>query len=1043
MRYFFLLLFSLSLLFSCGGKEGSADTRLPLFETVADAGVDFSNQLQPTEEFNIISYLYYYNGGGVAVADINQDGRPDLYFTRNQGPNELYLNRGNWQFEAAADRLGAVGRGQWTTGVSITDATGDGLPDIYVCNVSGYRGLSGGNELFVQQPDGTFREQAADYGLDFSGFSTQAYWFDYDLDGDLDVYLLNHSVHGDATYGRADFREQPDAAAGDRLYRRDTDAAGRTRYINMTAAAGVYSSKIGYGLSAAIADFDGDGYPDIYVCNDFSENDYYYHNRGDGTFSEEIAERFGHTSNFSMGSDVGDLDNDGRPDLLTLDMQPGDEVTLKSTVSAEPYNAYRIKRSFGYYDQLPRNNLQWNRGDGRFSEIAELAGLAATDWSWSALLADFDLDGRQDVFISNGILRRPNDLNYLKFIHNETAAGLTDLELAQRMPSGAVANAAYRNEGNWTFTDQAAAWGLGLVGSSTGAAYGDLDGDGDLDLVLNNLNTPATLYRNTTLAPADSVLRGPVAGRKQEVKVPGARHCLRLPVTGRQDGAMTNDKVRETRWIAEVDCRQRGFLSQSASPPLLCVADSLADRISLRPAPVEAADLPPFTLVELPPTAGGEEPVPYSDFDAEPLQPRFWTDGPPAAAVTAAEGGMLLYVGNTVAAPARLLFWNGAEFREEPLPPALAADSLSPAAAALFLDVDGDGDQDLYVASGSGRTGTPPELLGDRLYLQDRTGWQRCVACLPQNAAHAACVVAGDFDADGDQDIFVGGRGVPGSYGLPGRSLLWINDGTGRYAAAPELWTKDLLEMGMVTAAAWLPGRGELAVVGEWMPLTLLHPGRPWTKTEVPATAGWWNSLTAADPDNDGLPELLAGNFGRNSSLRVSPTAPARLYPYDWDGNGKTDPLLTHVRNGNEVPYYDKDEIAAQLPAWKRNRLDYRDFAGQSFAILFPKAEEFPPPLRLETLATTVFKLGVDGKWAGAALPAAAQVTSVRAMLALADGGFLLGGNELRVQPRLGRQDGASLQWLDAAGRARLLGGDRRPVGRLIDLGGGKVLVVR
>lgn len=516
-----------------------------LFRVRTGTGVNSTNQLRETEEFNIVEYLYYYNGGGVAATDINGDGLADLYFTNNQGPNKYYINEGDFRFRDATDEGGVAGAGEWTTGVSVVDVDGNGLMDIYVCNVSGYKGLSGRNELFLQNADGTFTESAADYGLDFAGFNTQAYWFDYDLDGDLDMYLLRHSVHNDATYGTAESRNIPDSLAGDLLLRNNINLLNErseqshpsravaqsninTRlssivypFTNVTASANLYSSKIGYGLSATVADFDQNGYPDLYVCNDFSENDYYYLNQGDGTFRESVRELTGHTSNFSMGSDAGDFDGDGWPDLFSLDMRPWDESILKATMSADQPNVYNLKRELGYHDQLPHNALQWNRGGGNFSEIAEMAGVAATDWSWSCLIEDFDLDGEPDIFVANGIERRPNSLDYLKFISSRLARTAPNLEVIANMPDGRVANRAFRKTGDWVFEETSGEWGLDLVGSSTGAAVADFDNDGDPDLVLNNLNAPATIYENTAAddvppedRPADRPNRSPLAAQR-------------------------------------------------------------------------------------------------------------------------------------------------------------------------------------------------------------------------------------------------------------------------------------------------------------------------------------------------------------------------------------------------------------------------------------------------------------------------------------------------------------------------------------------------
>jgi hypothetical protein len=499
--FIFETLFLLLCLGGCAA-EGADSAPPPLFRERSATGVTSRNDLHPSESFNIVEYLYYYNGGGVAATDINGDGLADLYFANNQEEDRLYYNEGDWKFRDVSHLLGAGAEG-WSTGVSVEDVNRDGLMDIYVCRVGGYKELSGRNQLFIQQADGSFFEEAEAYGLAFSGFNTQAYWFDYDGDGDNDIYLLRHSVHNDATYGRARTRVQADSVAGDKLLRNDGGS-----FIEVTAEMGIYSSKIGYGLSAAVADFDGNGWPDIYVCNDFSENDYLYLNQEGRGFRESIRDRMGHSSNFSMGSDVLDLDRDGRPDLITLDMRPGDERVLKSTASADAYNVYRLKRRAGYYDQLPRNNVQWNRGGGHFSEIAELTGLAATDWSWSVLAEDFDGDGHDEIFVANGIVRRPNDLDYLKFISSSLARNSSNLAVISQMPEGLVENQLFRRTGKLAY--ESVASGLGGANSSTGAAVADLDGDGDMDLVVNNVNGQAQLLENTSgggKASANSLVR--------------------------------------------------------------------------------------------------------------------------------------------------------------------------------------------------------------------------------------------------------------------------------------------------------------------------------------------------------------------------------------------------------------------------------------------------------------------------------------------------------------------------------------------------------
>lgn len=930
-----------------------------LFRERTDTGISSFNQLHETEGWNIVEYLYFYNGGGVAATDISGDGLPDLYFTNNQGPNKYYINEGNFRFRDATEAGGVAGAGQWTTGASVVDVNRDGRMDIYVCNVSGYQGLTGKNELFLQNEDGTFTEAAADYGLDFAGFNTQAYWFDYDRDGDLDMYLLRHSVHDDAAYGTAQSREIPDSLAGDlllrndlseqgpeglqtsilpqkhlglghpspaggdlergrgrglkalsgvaqgkgrevrqnelvdRLLRKDTsrgtgeasrEAHGLGRgFTNVTTQANLYSSKIGYGLSAAIADFDQDSFPDIYVCNDFSENDYLYLNQRDGTFKESIRERTGQTSNFSMGSDVADFDGDRRPDLLTLDMRPGQETILKSTASADAINDYQRKRAEGFHHQLPRNHLQWNRGNGNFSDVAELAGLAATDWSWSCLVEDFDLDGRPDVFVANGIERRPNSLDYLKFVSSDLARSASNLEVIAAMPPGRVANQAFRMTGEWAFTEVGADWGLDFVGSTTGAAVADFDQDGDADLVINNVNAPAKIYENTHVAPDR-----PLADAFNPIGHPPRRYDP------------------DTRL-----CPQRGMLSQSEG--------------RYGPDRGTAAKYPPqFTVM-------------------------------PTGVFRRAEVGDF--------------------FAKDPLAPYKPKPANNP----VVVLENGD------VAVSTDESGRQYDVLrwqeGKLLSL----GLQAWPALKHRMVKDQATV----------------------SLRVP-----LTRDGEGLYA-------RPFGNVGML-----LPGSKEVIV--------------------APEQTGIWQSLTALSGQGEAGTRLLAGNWGLNSGLgNPTAAAPLRLYLEDVDDNGDEEPLLTYVRQGKEYPLADKDELAARIPALRRNNLGYADFAAQSFGELFPDLKK--APLTVSTLHHLLLTRQNGQQWRIDTLPRAAQLTPVNAALEI-PAGILLGGNKEVVQPRIGRQAAAALQLLTPDGRVEFidLGWERNrvEVRQLVRLDEDHVLVV-
>ncbi|MEM6804450.1 MAG: CRTAC1 family protein, partial [Bacteroidota bacterium] len=499
LKQILLSIFLISGLIAC--KE---EVEAPLFQLKSpeETGIDFVNQVLDTDSMNIIQYLYFYNGGGVAVGDINNDDLPDIYFSANQHSNKLYLNKGELQFEDITESAGVGGKGNWSTGVSMVDINADGFLDIYLCQVGGYKNLEGKNQLFINQGNKEgpqFIEQAAEYGLDHEGFATQAAWLDYDLDGDLDMYLLCHSVHSTESYRDTSFTRQRDPKAGDKLFRNDL-AEGKG-FTDVSEEAGIMGGIAGYGLGIAVGDIDRNGCPDIYVGNDFHENDFLYLNNCDGTFSESSNTIFTHTSNFSMGNDLADLNNDGFLDLLTMDMKPEDEAVFKSSAGIDPYDIYQFKRSFGYSHQLPRNMLHLNEGQSKeeihFTEVGQLMGISSTDWSWSALMADFDLDGYKDIHISNGIIRRPNDLDYLKFIANkQIQEDASDLELAAQMPDGKVSNYLFSYTENGKLLNKTEAWGLKRLSYSNGAAYADLDNDGDMDLIVNNIHDPAFIYEN-------------------------------------------------------------------------------------------------------------------------------------------------------------------------------------------------------------------------------------------------------------------------------------------------------------------------------------------------------------------------------------------------------------------------------------------------------------------------------------------------------------------------------------------------------------------
>src|SRR6266699_1358039 len=818
----------------------------PLFVAVAPeaSGITFANTLPPDDSaLNIVNYLYYYNGGGVAAGDIDGDGLMDLYFTSNLGANRLYRNLGNFRFEDITARAGVADSVGWKSGVTMADVNGDGRLDIYVSGVN-YRGMQGRNVLYINNGDGTFTDRAAEYGLAFAGYSTQAAFFDYDGDGDLDMYLLNSSTLSERAASRSVSRTERNARAGDRLYRND-----RGHFVDVSASAHIYGGVEGFGLGVVITDVNLDGCPDIYIANDFPENDFLYLNNCDGTFTESIAQATGHTSRFSMGADAADFNNDGRPDIAVLDMLPDSEAILKTAATAESYELLARKLAAGYHYQYTRNTLQLNRGSSggklRFSEIGLLAGIAATDWSWAPLFADFDNDGRKDLFVTTGIYDRPNDLDYIAWLDSAPpGVDLPAARLIAKMPHVPMPNHLFRNNGDLTFTDMAGAWGLATPGFSNGAVYADLDNDGALDLVVNRLNAPAAVYRNRArdLHSAGHhyltvTLRGSGAntagiGAKVMITAGGSHQLVEvMPTRGfesavdprphfglgtashvdsltvlwpdRRVQVLTNVPVDQTVTLIQANARSHPPIRPSAHPPLF---SDVTDRV-------------PISFKHRENT--------FFDFGREPLMPHLLSTEGPALAVgdVTGDGRDDIYAGGAKW-QAGELFTQGADggFHAR-VEPAFRADSLHEDVDAAFFDADGDGDLDLYVVSG-GNEFWEGEPLHDRLYLNDGRGnFSR--APLPDFAHNGSCVVPGDFDGDGDVDLFVGSRVVAREYGVTPRSYLLENDGHGHFRDVTREKAPGLDSVGMVTRAVWVDydgdGKLDLIVVGEWMPVRVFH----------------------------------------------------------------------------------------------------------------------------------------------------------------------------------------------------------------------------
>lgn len=1020
----------------------SVRSETPLFSLLdsKETNIDFINKVNYTEEFNTYTYRNFYNGAGVGLGDFNNDGLQDIYFCSNQTGNKLYLNKGNFVFEDITEKAGVACTGSWSTGVSVADVNGDGWADIYVCKSGKPGGTNRSNELFINNGDLTFTEKAREYGLDNFGLSNHAAFFDYDRDGDLDCYLINNSFQSVTTFDMTPGQRQiPDTLGGNKLFRNDEG-----KFVDVTQTSGIYSSRIGFGLGVNVGDVNRDGWPDIYISNDFFERDYLYINNKNGTFTESLENQMTEISQGAMGADMADINNDAWPEIYATEMTPEDNTRLKTKVLFDTWDTYQLKFKSGYYHQFARNVLQLNNKNNSFSEIGRFSGVSTTDWSWGALIMDLDNDGWKDIYVANGIYKDLLDQDFLNIYSNPSimrsmikTEESAILRLIEMIPSVKIPNYAFHNNGDLTFTNYSSSWGLNTPSFSNGAAYGDLDNDGDLDLVVNNVNMPPFVYKNETVQnDKANFLTVSLTGEDKNTAAIGAG------ITLYYDGKINYQELIPTRGFqSSVDCRLHFGLGESALIDSMVVnwpdgrctilRDVAANQLLALKEKDESENCPEILKIEIASVFSKIEKIKgldfkhnendFVDFERDRLLFQMISnEGPRFAAGDVNNDGLGdLFICGAKDSPGALFVQDKQDGFIRTNEKLFEADKISEDTDCAFFDADNDGDIDLYIASGGNEFPSSSSALTDRLYLNDGKGnFVRSEQILPAGKYEStSCVEPADFDGDGDIDLFVGIRLQPFSYGVPANGYLLENDGHGKFRDVTSEKAAGLIGIGMITDMTWADiendGDPDMVITGDWMPVKIFtnDKGTFTDRSEQSGllnTEGWWHVIKAKDLNNDGNIDFILGNHGLNSFFKASASKPVTMYVNDFDLNGTVEQIICTYNGNKSYPVSTRDDLIKQIPSLASKYPKYVDYSDQAIEDLFlPEVLGKSIILSSKLMKSSVMMNQGNGTFKIVPLPDEAQFSPVYAIDADdydndSKCDIILGGNQYRAKPQTG-----------------------------------------